>query len=382
MQCSFCVMDSSLGDLQLDASGRCICCRGAVQRRLAEYFPNEAGARMLTALASKLRVDGRKHRYDAVIGLSGGVDSAYLAHLMRAKFGLRLLAVHVDAGWNTEAAVHNIEALVKGLCLDLHTEVIEWGEMRDLQVSFLRSGVYNQDIPQDHAFFASLVRVAKREGLRHFLSGVNFASECVSTLNIPSNAFLDARHIRSIHHVHGSGALKRFPLLSIPSYLVWARALRRFIIHKPLNYLPYDKALAAAELKRIYNWKDYGEKHAESRFTKFYQSVYLPVKFGFDKRRMHLSSLIVAGQISRAEALQILAVPLCDQREAQFQSRFVAKKLGISIQELEQILAAPASCHELFAGDQWVLNWLARGREIFRSLDGFAGGSATNEFVN
>lgn len=177
--CRFCVMDDSNPAIVFDASGQCNCCRDAITRRPHEWWPNAAGSARLDALAERLRKEGRGRPYDVMVGLSGGIDSAYLVHLIKTRYDLRMLAVHVDGGWNSEAAVRNIELIVRKLDIDLHTHVIEWQEMRDLQLAFLKAGVVNQDIPQDHAFFATLYRTATRFGMRNFLSGVNFASESV-----------------------------------------------------------------------------------------------------------------------------------------------------------------------------------------------------------
>ncbi len=365
--CSVCVMDGRIAPLAFDANGQCDCCRAAIARERDEYFPNAEGNRRMLTLVKQLRQQGRGQRYDAMIGLSGGIDSAYLAHVLRTRFDLRLLAVHVDGGWNSEAAVHNIEHLVSALGIDLHTHVIEWEEMRDLQLAFLRAGVLNQDIPQDHAFFASLYRLAPAFGIRTFLSGVNFSTESVSQSGggYPS---IDGRHLRVIYRCFGTTALRDYPILTVPRYLWLTRIQRKLTIERPLNWLPYDKTEARADLQRYYGWKEYGTKHSESRFTKFYQEIYLPEKTGFDKRRLHLSALIVSRQITRTEAMVELATPVLDPRQKKFDIRYVAKKLQITPEELARMIAAPLVPHSTYPGDMWLLRGMHSLRNFWRKL--------------
>jgi N-acetyl sugar amidotransferase len=338
-------MDGSNPHIVFDAQGVCNCCTDAYARMPFEWFPGNEGRRQLNALAERLRAAGHGKPYDAMIGLSGGVDSAYLAHLLRAEYGLRLLAVHVDGGWNTEAAVRNIEILVRALRIDLHTYVVEWEEMRDLQLAFLRASVLNQDIPQDHAFFSTLYRSAGTFGVRDFLSGVNFSSECIVPPNWGYPA-MDGRHVRAIHAHFGREKLRTFPVMGALEYLWMTRVRRQLTIHRPLNFLDYNKAKAKALLMDRYGYKDYGGKHNESRFTKFYQEIYLPERYGFDKRRLHLSSQIVSGQVTRWQALSELATPVCDPEQARHELKFVAKKLRIPLKELQALIAQPRVEHE------------------------------------
>lgn len=342
--CTFCVMDESNPEIEFRAGGQCSSCEDALRRKHQEWWPDADGEVRLARLAARLQGAGRGKEYDAMIGLSGGVDSAYVAHLASRRYGLRLLAVHVDGGWNTEAAVRNIESVVRGLNIDLYTYVVEWQEMRDLQVAFLRAMVLNQDIPQDHAFFATMYRAAVRFGLRHFLSGVNFATESI----VPPNwgfSSIDGKHVRAIHRRFGRTPLETFPIMSLTEYLWMTRVRRQVVIHRPLNFVPYVRERAKAELQSEYGWRDYGVKHGESRFTKFYQEIYLPRKFGFDKRRLHLSSLVVSGQITRPEALAVLATPVTQPDQARRDIKFVAKKLGLPAAELDRLIESPAVSH-------------------------------------
>jgi N-acetyl sugar amidotransferase len=367
--CTFCVMDDSNPMLRFDAEGRCDCCRSAVARRPHEWWPGAEGAERMHTMVEALRAQGRGRPYDAMVGLSGGIDSAWLAHLMRAEHGLRLLAVHVDGGWNSEAAVSNIESIVRRLDIDLHTQVIEWQEMRDLQLAFLRASVLNQDFPQDHAFFATLYRTARRFDIRSFLLGVNFASESI----VPpgwGHPSMDGRHLRAIHARFGQRPLESFPVMPLSEYLWMTRVRQQLTIHRPLNFIDYDKEHARAELTRLYGWRDYGGKHCESRFTKFYQEIYLPRKFGFDKRRLHLSSLIVSGQLSRADALAELATPIAPASQMRHDLKFVAKKLGVTPAELEALIDRPPVSHRSYPHQMGLHDSLTALKNLSRRLRG------------
>jgi N-acetyl sugar amidotransferase len=373
--CTVCVMDASNPAITFDARGQCNCCRDAFARRDHEWWPGREGERRMANLVARLKREGAGRPYDAMIGLSGGIDSAYLAHLAVRVHGLRVLAVHVDAGWNSEPAVRNIESIVRALDLDLHTYVVEWREVRDLQRAFLRASVLNQDIPQDHAFFATLYRTARQFGLRHFLSGVNYASENIVPPNWGYPA-MDGRHVRGVHARFGSVPLASYPVMGLMEFLWLTRVRRQLTVHRPLDFVNYDKEQAKRELTANYGWRDYGGKHHESRFTKFYQELYLPMKFGFDKRRLHLSSLIVSGQLTREAALAELARPICEPREAERDLRFVAKKLGLTADELRGLIALPPVPHTAYPTQRRVHAFLSGARALFRRAVGARGTAA------
>lgn len=365
--CSVCVMSDDVDGVVIGADGQCNCCRDALARMPGEWWPGLEGESRMAALVVRLKEEGKGKRYDALVGLSGGVDSAYLAHVMAARHGLRLLAVHVDAGWNSEPAVHNIEKLVRGLDLDLVTTVVEWAEVRDVQRAFFRAGVLNQDFPQDHAFFATLLRVARTHGVKSFLSGVNFASE---NLHVPqdSPSSTDGKHVRAVHAAFGEHPLRSYPIMTMAEYLWTTRVRGLPSRHRPLDFTNYDKDAAQGELKILYGWRDYGGKHSESRFTKFYQDIYLPRKLGFDKRRLHLSSLIVSGQMTREAALAALAEPITTPRQAERDTRFVAKKLGMDVAALTALIDAPVVPHAAFGSDQAMTGRLLRIRARLRRI--------------
>ena len=365
--CSFCVMSEDVDGVVIGADGQCNCCKDALARMPSEWWPGAEGERKMAALVSQLKAEGTGKRYDALVGLSGGIDSAYLAHIMASKYGLRLLAVHVDAGWNSEPAVHNIEKLVRGLDLDLITFVVEWEEVRDVQRAFMRAGVLNQDFPQDHAFFAILLRIARDQGVASFLTGVNFSSE---NLNIPHDgpSSTDGKHVREVHKRFGEVPLKSYPIMTMREYL-WTTKVRGLPKrYRPLDYTNYDKAAAQRELAEVYGWRDYGSKHSESRFTKFYQDVYLPRKLNFDKRRLHLSSLIVSGQMSREQAFEELRTEPISERQAERDSRFVAKKLGMAPDVLKAMIDAPPVPHSAYGSDKAITDRLLAVRANLRKV--------------
>ena len=262
------------------------------------WFPDEKGERMLKANADKIKREEKKKEFDCIIGLSGGVDSSYLVYIAKVKLGLRPLVVHVDCGWNSELAVKNIENIIKSLDLELHTFVVNWEEMKDLQRSFFKASLPDQDIPQDHAIFSALYKFADENNIKYAFNGVNFATESILPVSWGYQA-MDLRHIKSIHNRFGERELKEYPSVNFFQRYIYFNLIKNMKIISPLNYLNYRKNEAIEILTKELGWQYYGGKHHESRFTKFFQSYYLPFKFHFDKRRAHLSSLIVSGQINK-----------------------------------------------------------------------------------
>jgi hypothetical protein len=272
--------------------------------------------------------------------------------------------VHVDGGWNSEPAIRNIETIVRKLNIDLHTHVIEWHEMKDLQLSVLKASVLNQDMPQDHAFFSTLYRTASQFKLKHFLSGVNFSSESI----VPKGGFpaMDGKHLKALYARFGTGLIKSYPFMPLTEFIWMTRVRKVITIHRPLNYLNYSKEAAEKELQTLYGWRDYGGKHCESRFTKFYQELYLPRKFGFDKRRLHLSSLIVSGQISRDNALKELTKPIARPDQLRRDSKFIAKKLGITVDAIDTFMAMPAIDHLKYPNQMKLYSTLNMLKNLWR----------------
>ncbi|PKM30372.1 MAG: N-acetyl sugar amidotransferase [Gammaproteobacteria bacterium HGW-Gammaproteobacteria-11] len=344
--CTQCVMDTSDPDITFDGNGVCNHCITFDTVTRLNWFPNEEGALRLATIVKTVKAAGRGQEYDCILGLSGGVDSSYLA-LKIYEWGLRPLVVHVDAGWNSELAVANIEALVKHCNFDLHTHVVDWEEMRDLHLAYLRAGIANQDVPQDHIFFASLYHFATRNGIRYILSGGNLATEGIFPKAWHGSA-MDAINLKAIHAKYGERKLKNYKTISFFQYYIWYPFIKRMRTVRPLNYMPYDKAKALEELQQTVGYKPYARKHGESQFTKLFQNYYLPTKFGFDKRRPHLSSLIVSGQMTRDEALAALDDPLYPKDELEVDITFFCKKLRISRDQFEDLLKAPIHSHRDF----------------------------------
>ena len=339
--CTRCVMDTTDPDIVFDSEGVCNYCRRFDMELKQKWFPNEEGKRKLDDIVESVRKRGSGNEYDCVIGLSGGVDSSYLAYMLRTEYpDLRILAIHIDGGWNSELAVHNIENIVKRLDIDLYTEVIDWEEMRDLQLAYFKSQLANQDVPQDHAFFATLYKVAIKMGIGYFFSGGNLATESILPSSWGYNA-MDGKQLKAVHKRFGTIPLKHYTTISFFKRAIYYPYIKKFKIIRPLDYWPYVKEEAKKTIQEELDWKDYGGKHHESRFTKFFQSYWLPTKFGFDKRRAHLSSLIVSGQMTRDEALEELKNLPYNPEEVQENKEFVAKKLGISIEEFEAIMEEP-----------------------------------------
>ena len=337
--CTRCVMDTTDPQITFDSAGVCSHCThfDAVLRK--SWLPNEKGQARLREMLAKIKRHGEGAEYDCIMGLSGGVDSSYLAYKVK-EWGLRPLIVHIDAGWNSELAVKNIENMVKKLDYDLYTHVVDWEEMKDLHVAFLRARVANQDVPQDHVFFSTLRHLAIKNKIRSVLTGSNIATESILPSAWGYNA-MDSRHLMSIHRKFGRKELKSFNTVSFFQYCFYYPYVKNIRVYKPLNVIFYNKSEAKAFLRQEFGWQDYGGKHYESRFTKFFQSYYLPEKFGYDKRKAHLSSLIVSEQMSREEAMAELEKPLYDPVELEEDREFVLKKLGLHREEFDQIMQAP-----------------------------------------
>jgi N-acetyl sugar amidotransferase len=339
--CSKTVMDTSDSRITFDADGVCDHAIDFYNNVLPNWYPDERGSHKLEILIEKIKKDGRNRDFDCILGLSGGVDSSYLLHIAVNNFGLRPLVFHVDGGWNSELSVHNIHVLVDKLGLDLFTEVINWEEMRDFQLAWFKAGVPHLDIPQDHAFIATLYKYADQHAIKYILNGGNISTECVRN---PMEFFYygtDMIHIRDIIRRFGSVKMETYPFSSILRHKVYLRYIRQIKVVRPLNYLPYVKAEAIRLLEREYGWKPYPQKHFESRFTKFYESYWLPERFGFDPRRVQFSSLILTGQMTRDEALNRLEKPAYDPSTIGSDFEYVATKLRISADELNHYFTMP-----------------------------------------
>jgi N-acetyl sugar amidotransferase len=334
-------MDTSDSNISFDERGWCDYCNNYYSNILPNWHTDERGEREIMAQIEQIKRDGIGRDFDCLIGLSGGVDSSYLVYIAKEKFGLRPLLYHVDAGWNSQEAVNNIEKLVDGLNLDLFTEVINWPEMRDLQLAFFKSGVPHLDTPQDHAFFAGLYNFAAKNGVKYILTGANYSTECVREPLEWHYHASDLVQLRDIHRRFGTRALKSFPLAGILKFKIFYRFVKGVRVIKPLNYIPYFKEDAMQELVNRFGWQRYPHKHYESRFTRFYEGYWLREKFGFDKRRAHFSSLILTEQLPRGEALQRISQSPYSDEQVRQDFEYIATKLGIETAALEAMLKAP-----------------------------------------
>ena len=350
--CTHCIMDTTDPEITFDERGVCNHCRNFEEKIKPRWFPNDEGKKKLDTIVAKIKKEGAGKEYDCILGLSGGVDSSYLAYQTK-KLGLRPLAIHVDGGWNSELAVKNIEDIVKKLDIDLYTYVVDWEEMQDLQVAFLRSGVANQDVPQDHAYFAALYNTTISKGIRYVLSGGNLATESILPTAWGYNA-MDAHHLKAIHKIFGKRKLKTYPIVNFFKLHIYYPYIKRMRVIRPLDLMPYNKQAAMEFLEKEIGWRYYGGKHYESRFTKFFQGYYLPTKFGYDKRKAHLSSLIVSGQMTREEAVEEMKKELYPISQLQEDKAFVIKKLGLTESEFDRLLTMPNKTFQEYPSNQYL----------------------------
>jgi N-acetyl sugar amidotransferase len=332
--CRNCVMDTTDSQISFNANGVCDHCEAFNTHVLPNWFPNETGKGLFRDTVQRIKLSGKGKPFDCIMGVSGGLDSSYLLHLAVQEFNLRPLVFHVDGGWNTDLAVNNIQMLVDKLGLDLYTEVINWPEMRDFQLSFFKSGVAHLDIPQDHAFIASLYHFANKHGIKYILNGGNFATECVRNPKLWMYHGTDVPHLRDIHSKFGTQPLNTYPFSGVLFHKVYLRYIKGLRVVKPLNYLPYAKKEASKVLSDSYGWRPYPQKHFESRFTRFYEGYWLPTRFGYDTRRVQYSSLILTGQMKREESLSMLEKPAYDPETIDEDFKYIATKLGITADAL------------------------------------------------
>jgi N-acetyl sugar amidotransferase len=369
--CSNCVMDTTDSKITFGPDGFCDHCTTFYRDVLPAWDTGEKGRAKLMQLAGEIKRRGIGRDFDCIIGVSGGIDSSYLTYVATTELGLRPLVFHVDAGWNSQVAVNNIEKLVDGLKLDLYTEVINWEEMRDLQLAFFKSGVPHIDTPQDHAFFATMYAFAERHNVRYILTGANLSTECVRNPVEWMYYQSDSVQLRDIHRRFGTRPLNGFPITSILRHKIYLPYVRRIRVVRPLNYVPYVKADAMRLLQERFGWQPYPQKHFESRFTQFYESYWLPKKFGYDVRRVQYSSLILTKQMSRDEALAKLERPPYDSATIHHDIEFVANKLGISVAELLGYLEAPNKSHRDYRSQESIY---ALGSRVMRLVGVELGG--------
>jgi len=332
-------MDTSDPDIAFDEVGLCNHCREYETTMQTQTPPMEQRREALDQIVSEIKVAGQGQEYDCIIGVSGGVDSTYVAYLVK-QLGLRPLAVHMDNGWNSELAVSNIEKVLKKLEIDLYTYVLDWEEFKDLQLSFLKASVSDAEIPTDHAIHAVLYQQAARRNIRYILFGTNLATEAILPVSW-TFGIQDWRYISGVHQQFGSKPLKTFPHVGYWTLNYHYRQIKRIKHVSVLDYIDYSKADAMRVLTDVLGWRPYGGKHYESIYTRFFQGYILPTKFGIDKRRAHLSTLIVSGQMTRDEALAEIRQPPYAGYMQEDDMDYVLKKFGFSEDEFQRIMALP-----------------------------------------
>jgi N-acetyl sugar amidotransferase len=329
-------MDTSDSKITFDEKGVCDHCNDFYTNVLPNWHTDDRGRKDLDEVVDKIKKDGEGKDFDCILGMSGGVDSSYLLHLAVTQLGLKPLVFHVDGGWNSELAVHNIQVMIEKLGLDLYTEVINWEEMKDFQLAFFKSGVPHVDIPQDHAFVATLYNFADKYKIKYILNGGNISTECVRNPMEWLYYGTDMAQINDIIKRFGTVKMETFPFSSIFRHKIYLRYLKGVQVIKPLNYMPYVKKDALKLLADTYGWTPYPQKHFESRFTKFYEGYWLPERFGFDTRRVQYSSLILTKQMTREDALGKLKKPAYNPATIDDEFNYIATKLGITPAKLRE----------------------------------------------
>lgn len=348
-QCSITVMDNIADpDITFDEQGICNYYYQYKEAEKNSVFKGVEGQQKLNALVAGIKEAGKGKPYDCLIGLSGGVDSTYVAWLVK-QHGLRPLAVHLDNGWNSELAVQNIENIISKLGIDLYTLVINWQEFKDIQLSYLKASVVDIEVVSDHAIFATMYKLAKEKNIGYIISGTNIVTEFIMP---PSWLYqkMDFANLKDIHTRYGTVKIKTYPTLDFKKSVYYSAVFRLNPV-SILNYIPYNKKEVKELIKKELNWRDYGGKHYESVFTKFYQAYILPQKFKIDKRKAHLSTLICSGQYTKAAALEELKLPLYPPEELQQDKEYVLKKLGLSPDAFDAIMKMPPRRHDEFKTD-------------------------------
>lgn len=358
-------MDTSDPNIVFDANGISDYYHNYQNVIAPNWHTDERGAKELESLANKIKLTGKGRDFDCIIGLSGGLDSSYAAYVAKELMGLRPLIFHVDAGWNTQQAVSNIEKMVNGLGLELFTDVINWEEMKDLQRSFLLAQIADQDLPQDAAFFSALYRFARQYKIQYVLTGANYSTECCrEPEEWGGYPGIDTMLFRDIHRRFGKSPLTSFPIIDILEYKIFYRYVYGMQVARPLNLVPYIKTDAEKLLNEKFGWEPYQHKHHESRFTRFYEDYWMPRKFGYEKRRAHFSSLILTGQMTRDEALVRISKPEMSEQFLRNEFEYVANKLDFTPTELEKVFAGKNKTYRDYKNKRWLIGLGARAQRL------------------
>ncbi len=364
--CNNCIMDTSDPTIQFDVNGICDYCKNFKDIIKPSWITDNVSNAKLLSIAKQIKKQGKGKDFDCIIGLSGGLDSSYVAYVAKEIMGLRPLLLHVDAGWNTEQAVSNIEKLVNGLGLDLYTEVIDWEKMKNVQVAFLKSQIPDQDLPQDAAFFSSLYKFANKYKIKSIITGANYSTECCrEPEEWGGYPGIDTTLFNDIISKYGDKSIGSFPLVDILKYKIWDRYINGMEVVKPLNLVPFSKKDAEKLLSDKFGWEPYLHKHHESRFTRFYEDYWLPRKFGYEKRRAHFSSLILTGQMTREDALKRISKPEMDELFLKQEFEYVANKLDLTKEELEAIFNTSNLTYKSYRNKIGIIKLGAKLMKIF-----------------
>lgn len=361
--CTNCVMDITDTKITFDEKGVCDHCNTFYKDILPFWHTDEKGTKALQEIIDKIKKAGKGKDFDCMMGMSGGIDSSFLLYKMVSEFGLRPLVFHVDAGWNSQIAVNNIERLVDKLGLDLYTEVINWEEMKDLQLAFIKSGVPHIDVPQDHAFFATMYKFASKYKVKTILTGGNYSTECVRNPLEWMYYQSDSIQLNDIFRRFGSGKLKDYKVTNILWHKIWLPYFKGIKLYRPLDFIPYNKEQAMQELVDKFGYQKYPQKHFESRFTRFYEGFWLPERFGFDTRKVQFSSLILTNQMTRDEALLKLNEKVYTKEQIDEDFEYISNKLGITVDELWSYFYAPKKTYKDYKSQE---NLYSLGAKVMR----------------
>lgn len=356
--CTNCVMDTSDPNIKFDVQGVCDQCNDYIANVEPKLDWNRKKIE-LDAVVKKIKNDGQGHDFDCLLGMSGGVDSSYMLHLAVKELGLRPLVFHVDGGWNSELAVNNIQVMVDKLGLDLYTEVINWEEMKDFQLALFKSGTPYLDVAQDIAFVGGVYKFAEKYKIKNILNGYNYSSEFCS-YPLKYYYYADSKFISDVRGQFCSNSMKTYPMTSVFYRKFWMKYIRGIKFVQLLTYFPYSKDEAKKILQREYGWTPYPQKHFESRFTRFFESYWLPERFDYDPRRVQFSSLILAGQMTRHEAMEELKKKPYDTETIKDDFKYVATKLGISVEELQGYFDMPKKFYWDYKNSQKMLSRLSK----------------------
>lgn len=364
--CTNCVMDTTDPKIEFDDKGKCTRCSQYYEDILPDWNKGNGHSDELNALIKKIKEAGKDQPYDCLFGFSGGMDSSYLLHLVVKEFGLRPLLFHVDAGWNTDFAKSNIQKMVQKLNLDLKIEIINWEEVKDMQLAFFKAGVPHLDTPQDHAFVAVLDNYASKHNIKYILNGGNISTEVI--VNPLSWGYwgTDLKHIKDILKRFGSVSMKTYPFTSVLRRKIYMPYIKGIKVVKPLNLVPYIKNEAEELLKKEYDWSSYPQKHFESIATKFIEGYWLPKRFGYDVRRPQFSSLILTEQMTREEALNQLTSDSITEEETKMLFKKVADMLEIPESELKEHFEMPLKTYKDYKHQEYLFGLGVRAMYTLR----------------